>query len=102
MANVLEGALIVMAGALLSTLNVVLGPPAAEAIPDELTTTPAATEMPSVPFPVILEMVTVRVLPLPETATFPEAVPVLFNVTLLAVNAPKAKFESDGSENVTE
>ena len=102
MAKVLEGAPIARAGALLSTLKVVLGPPAAEAMSDALTATPAATEMPSVPSPAMLEMVTVRVLPLPETATVPVAVTVEFNVTCPAVNAPTAKSGSTGSENVTE
>ena len=47
---------------------------------------PAAIEMPKVPSPVIPEIVTVRVLPLPETLTVPLAVPVLFNVTAEVLN----------------
>ena len=45
---------------------------------------PAAIEIPSVPSPEMLEMVTVRVFPMPVTATEPVAVPVVFSVTLPA------------------
>ena len=49
----------------------------------ESTAVPAATEIPYVPSPVMLESVTVReVVPDPVTATVAVAVPVVFRVTL--------------------
>ena len=76
-----EGALIVTEGGVLSTAKVSLGPAASAKRPTESTAVPAATEIPKVPSPVIPEIVTVRVLPLPDTLTIPLAVPVLFKVT---------------------
>ena len=70
-------------GAVLSTVNVLLGPAAGARLPAVSDAVPDASEIPSVPSPVMLEMVTVRVVvPVPETATDPFAVPVLFRVTL--------------------
>ena len=51
-------------------------------------------EIPSVPLPLMLESVTVRVVPLPVTATVALAVPVLFSVTFAAVNVLELKFVS--------
>jgi len=74
-------------GAVLSTLNVLLGPAAGAVLPAVSDAVLAAIEIPSVPSPVILEIVTVRVvLPVPVTATVPLAVPVLFSVTLPATS----------------
>ena len=83
-----------MAGAVLSTVKVPLGPPAAALLPATSFAVPAGIEIPSVPSPVMLEMVTVRVVPLPETATDPVAVPVLFNVILPAARVLALKFAS--------
>jgi len=69
------------AGAVLSTVKVALGPAAAAVLPARSEAVPAAIEMPSVPLPVMLETVTVRVVLLPVTATDPDAVPVVFSVT---------------------
>ncbi len=55
---------------------------------------PAAREMPNVPFPEMLEIVTVRVAPLPVTRIVPVAVPVVFKLTLAAVNVLALKFSS--------
>ena len=92
--DVADGALRVMAGAVLSTINVVLGPAAAALLPAVSVAVPAATEMPIVPSPVILLIVTVRVLPLPEIATVPLAVPVLFNVIFPAASVLELKLVS--------
>ena len=52
-------------------------------------------EMPRVPSPVMLEIVTVRDVPVPEsTDTLPSALPVLFRVTLPAAKLLVLKFES--------
>ena len=78
-----EGALILAVGAVLSTVKVVLGPTARAVLPAVSVAVPAAIEIPSVPSPVMVSMVTVRVsVPLPETESVPFAVPVLFNVIL--------------------
>src|SRR5436190_1762464 len=78
-------------GAVLSTVNVVLGPAAGALFPAVSVAVPAAMEMPSVPSPVMLESVTVRVLPVPVTPTV-ALVPLAFNVTFPADNVldPKA------------
>ncbi len=54
-------------GAVLSTVNVALGPAAGARFPAKSVAVPAAIEMPSVPSPVMPERVTVRVRPLPVT-----------------------------------
>ena len=77
-----EGAPITTTGGVLSTLNVALGPQAGALPPPLPVAVPAAMDMPMVPSPVILLIVTVRVvLPEPVTETVPLAVPVLFRVT---------------------
>ena len=68
-------------GSVLSTMKVVLGPAAAARFPAMSLAVPAASEMPSVPSPVIEPIVTVRVLPAPLMLTVPLAVPVLLSVT---------------------
>ena len=71
-----------MTGAVLSTVKVVLGPAAAAVLPAVSDAVPAASETPTVPSPVMLDNVTVRVLPEPLTSTWPtEALPVVFTVT---------------------
>src|SRR5438552_658777 len=72
----------VIVGLVLSTVKVVLGPAAGAALFAVSIAVPAAMLMPSVPFPVMLEIVTVRVVPEPETPNVPLAVPVLFRVML--------------------
>ena len=68
-------------GTVLSTVNVVLGPAAGTGAPARSVAVPAIIEIPSVPSPVIPEMVTVRaVAPEVETATVPLAVPVVLSV----------------------
>ncbi len=69
-------------GAVLSTVTELLGPAAGLGAPPSPAAAPAATEMLSVPSPVIPVIVTRRsVMPLPDTLTVPFAVPVLFSVT---------------------
>ena len=73
-------------GAVLSTVKVVLGPAAEAVLPTVSLAVPEAMLIPSVPSPVMLDSVTVREEPLPETETLPAlAVPVLFTVTLEAL-----------------
>ena len=83
-----------MVGAVLSTVKVVLGPDAGVVLPAGSLAVPAAMEMPNVPSPVILLMVTVRVRPVPETPIVPFAVPVLFKVMLPEASVLELKFES--------
>ena len=90
-----EGELIVTVGAVLSTVKVALGPAAGAAFPAVSVAVPAVIEIPIEPSPVMLEMVTVRVFPEPETTTVPLAVPVLFNVTLPAARVLELKFASE-------
>ena len=69
-------------GAVLSTLKVVLGPAAAAELRAVSVAVSAAIEIPSVPSPVMLEIVTVLVvLPVPVTATVPVAVDEVLRVT---------------------
>jgi hypothetical protein len=77
---VVEVALVTV-GVVLSTRKVVLGPAAAALLPAVSVAVPAAIEIPSVPSPVRLLIVTVRVTPDPVTPTVPFAVPVLLSVT---------------------
>src|SRR6266516_3124982 len=69
-------------GAVLSTAKVALGPAAGAVLPARSVAVPVAMEMPRVPSPLMPERVTVRVLPLPVTATVALAVPVVFSVML--------------------
>ena len=75
---------LLMAGAILSTVNVVLGPAAGAVLPAVSAAVAAASEMPSVPLPVMLVSVTVRVVPLPDTPIEAVAPPLAFNVMSLA------------------
>src|SRR6266704_660147 len=78
------GLTLVMAGPLLSTVNGMLGPAAGAVLPARSVAVPAAIEMAIVPSPVMLESVTVRVVPVPDTPIDAVAVRVAFNVMLLA------------------
>lgn len=62
------------------TVNVLLVAEAGAKLPAVSLAVPAAMLMPSVPTPVMLLMVTVRVVPLPVTFTVPLAVPVALRV----------------------
>jgi hypothetical protein len=66
-----DGAPMLIEGTVLSTLNVVLGPAAPAVLPAVSEAVPDAIEMPNVPSPVMLESVTVRVVPEPVTLTDP-------------------------------
>ena len=91
-----EGDPIEIVGAALSTVKVVLGPAAAAVLPAMSEAVPAPIEIPKVPFPVMLDRVTVRVVPLPVTDTLPAlAEPVLFTVILPADNVELLKFASE-------
>src|SRR4030095_2682818 len=82
-----EGAPMLTVGAVLSTVKVVLGPVAEAVLPAASVAVPAAMEIPSVPSPVMLERVTVRVVaPVPDTATIAFALPVLLRVISPADN----------------
>ncbi len=81
--TVAEGALIVSFGTVLTTANVLLGPAPAHA-PAILLAVPGSTLIPRVPSPVIAEIITVLVFPVPVTVTVPLVLPVLFRVILAA------------------
>jgi hypothetical protein len=86
---------VVNVGGVLSTLNVVLGPAAGAVLPAVSLAVPAAIEIPRVPSPEMLLIVTVRVVPLPgATAKAPLAVPVLFSVMFPTANVLALKFVS--------
>ena len=86
-----EGAPIETDGGVLSTLKVVLGPAPVSKFPIGSEEVPAAMVMPSVPSPVILEIVTVGLLVVPlETLTDPFADPVLLRVIL-----PEVRFTEE-------
>ena len=89
-----EGADTLIVGAVLSTVNVPLGPVAGARFPAESLAVPAAIEIPKVPLPVMPEIVTVRVVPLPVTPTEPLAVPVAFNVMSAVLSVLALKFAS--------
>ena len=66
----------------MSTVQAVLGPTAVAEFPAVSVAVAAAKEMLSMPSPVMVSIVTVRVLvPLPEMEKVPSAVPVLWRVT---------------------
>ena len=68
------------------TVNIVPGPAADALLPALSEAVPAAMLIPSVPFPVIDEIVTVGVFVVPLlTLTVPPAVPVVFSVTFAVV-----------------
>ena len=76
----MEGSEIERVGAILSTTKVALAADAGAVFPAVSKAVPAAIEIPSVPFPVMPEMVTVRaVLPVPLTLTVPAADPAGFS-----------------------
>ena len=50
--------------------------------------------IPRVPLPLMLDSVTVRVVPLPVTARLAEALPVAFRVMLVGASVLEAKFAS--------
>src|SRR5438093_196421 len=66
-----------MAGPLLSTVNVALGPAAGAVLPAVSVAVAAAMEIPRGPLPVMLESVTVRVVPVPDTPTDAAVLPPL-------------------------
>src|SRR5262249_36064987 len=84
----------VIAGGVLSTINVALGPAAGAVLPAASDAVPAAMEIPRVPSPVVLVMVTVREVPEPETKTVPLAVPVLFSVIFAGASVLALKCRS--------
>ena len=82
-------------GGLLCTINVALGPALGAVLPVVSVAVPAAIEIPNVPSPVMLEMVTVRVAPLPLTPTDEAAAePVAFTVMLAGASVLELKFAS--------
>src|SRR5213083_3709749 len=83
-----------MAGALLSTVNVALGPAAGAVLPAVSVAVPAAMEIPRVPLPVRLESVTARVVPVPDTPIDAVAVPVVFSVISPTPSVLALKFGS--------
>jgi hypothetical protein len=69
-------------------MNVPLGPAGPALFPAASVAVPAAIEIPSVPSPVVPEIVTVRVaVPVPLTAIMPVAVPVVFSVMFVVASA---------------
>ncbi len=67
----------------MSTIKVALGPAAEDRFPILSVAVPLEIDIPKDPFPVMPEIVTVRVVePEPETDTAPFAVPDLFKVIL--------------------
>src|SRR5882724_11854099 len=82
-------------GAVLSTVNVALGPAAGARLPAVSEAVPAAIEIPRVPLPVMPERVTTRVVvPAPTDTVVALAVPVLFSVMLPAASVLEAKWAS--------
>ena len=71
-----------VSGVVLSTVNVIDGPAATDVLPALSEAVAAEIEIPSVPSPVMEDIVTVLVaVPEPVTLTVPLAVPVLLRVT---------------------
>src|SRR2546423_13603447 len=79
-----DGAEILIVGAVLFTVRVALGRADGARFPAVSLAVPAAIEIPKVPLPVMLEIVTVRVSPLPETPIVPLA-PLAFKVMSAAL-----------------
>jgi len=86
--------LIVTVGEVLSARKVPLGPAAGAKFPARSDAVPAAMDIPKVPLPAILLIVTVRVRPVPETLTSPAAVPVAFRVMFAATRVLALKLAS--------
>jgi len=82
---------LLMTGPLLSTVNVALGPAAGAVLPAVSLAVPATMEIPRGPSPVMLESVTVRVVPVPDTPTDAVALPVAFNVMSLGESVLELK-----------
>ena len=90
-----EGLPILILGAVLSTVKVVEAADEGAVLPALSLAVPKAIEMPNVPFPVAPEIVTVRVVPVPDdTLTVPLAVPVLFKVILPVLSKLALKLAS--------
>src|SRR5439155_21297041 len=85
---------LLMAGPALSTVTVALGPAARAGLSAVSVAVPAAREIPSEPLPVMVESVTVRVVPVPITATDAVAVAVVFSVMLFRPRRLVLKFAS--------
>jgi len=83
-----------MVGRMLSQVKTALGPAAGALLPDLSVAVPSGMEMPRVPSPLMALMVTVRVVPVPVTATVPLAVPVLFRVMFAGTRVLELKFAS--------
>ena len=82
-----DGAPMLTVGAVVSTVTLALGPLATALLPAASWAVFAARLMSSVPFPLRLVSVTVRVVgSLPLTLTVPVAVPVAFSVTSAAAS----------------
>jgi hypothetical protein len=77
-----------------TTLKVVEAPEAAAEFPARSVAVPEAMEMPSVPTPVMLEIVTVYDFAEPDNATVPLALPVLFKVIFPSASVLPLKFAS--------
>ena len=84
----------VMAGGVLSTVTVKLGPAAGAVLPAVSVPVPAAMEIPKGPSPLISLRVTVRVVPEPDTASVPVAVSGLTRVRSPAASEAEAKLAS--------
>lgn len=89
-----DGEPIEMVGAVLSTVKVVLSPAAGARLPEVSDAVPDAIEIPRMPLPVMLEMVTVLVVPEPLTAKLPEAEPVECKVILPTAKVLELKLAS--------
>ena len=90
-----EGEPMLMVGPVLSTLKVVDGPAAGAVLPARSLAVPDAMEIPKVPSPVILDRVTVRVVPEPVTPIVPAvADPVVFKVIFPDESVLELKFAS--------
>ena len=76
------------------TVKVVEGPAAPAVLPALSEAVPAAIEIPNVPVPEMEEIVTVRVVLLPDTAKLPVAVPVVFSVIFEVLNVLVLKLAS--------
>ncbi len=91
--RVADGDPIDRVGALLLTVKVVLGPAPEAVFPARSEAVPEAIDIPSVPSPLMLEMVIVLVEPVPESVTVPSAVPVLLRVILPGPSEMISAFE---------
>ena len=92
--SVAEGAPMLMDGPVLSTVKVVLAEDAGALLPAVSVAVFAPMLMPSVPFPAMLEIETVRVFPVPVTTRVPVAVSVAFNVMFPVARVEAEKFVS--------